>query len=254
MRRAEAAVVVGLEQGVPARAPHHLDHPPAGAAEDRLELLDDLGVAAHRAVEPLEVAVDHEDQVVEALAHREADRADRLDLVHLAVAEEGPDLARGGVGEAAAVQVFEEAGLVDRHQGAQAHRHGGELPEVGHQPGMRVGGEAAGEGLLAEALQLLLGEPAFDEGAGVDPGRGVALEEDQVAAVLLGGRVPEMVEAGLEELGRALVGGDVAADAFELLVGVDHQGHGVPAHQRHQPRLRPPGRRGRAAGRSSRRC
>ena len=50
----------------------HLDDVPAGAAEDRLELLDDLAVAAHRAVEPLQVAVDDEDQVVELLARRRA--------------------------------------------------------------------------------------------------------------------------------------------------------------------------------------
>ena len=73
-----------------------------GAAEVGLELLDDLAVAAHRAVEALQVAVDDEDEVVELLAAGERDRAQRLRLVHLAVAEEGPDLAAGGVGDAAA--------------------------------------------------------------------------------------------------------------------------------------------------------
>ena len=61
-------VLVAREQRVPLAAPDHLDHVPAHAAEDGLELLDDLSVAAHGAVEPLEVAVDHEDQVVERLA------------------------------------------------------------------------------------------------------------------------------------------------------------------------------------------
>ena len=45
------------------------------AAELAFELLDDLAVAAHRAVEALQVAVDDEDQVVETLARREADGA-----------------------------------------------------------------------------------------------------------------------------------------------------------------------------------
>ena len=62
------AVLVLGEQLVPLRAPDDLDHVPAGAAEDGLELLDDLAVAAHRAVEALQVAVDDEDQVVELLA------------------------------------------------------------------------------------------------------------------------------------------------------------------------------------------
>ena len=66
----EQAVDVAGEQVVPLAAPDDLDDVPAGAAERRLELLDDLAVAAHRAVEPLQVAVDDEGQVVEALARR----------------------------------------------------------------------------------------------------------------------------------------------------------------------------------------
>ena len=42
---------VAGQQRVPVGAPDHLDHVPLGAAEDGLQLLDDLGVAAHRAVE-----------------------------------------------------------------------------------------------------------------------------------------------------------------------------------------------------------
>ena len=86
------AVDVAGEQLVPLAAPDHLDHVPAGAAEVRLELLDDLAVAAHRAVELLQVAVDHPGEVVELLAGGDADRAERLGLAHLAVAEERPDV------------------------------------------------------------------------------------------------------------------------------------------------------------------
>ena len=93
----EQAVVVGGEQRVPVLAPDHLDDVPAGAAEVGLELLDDLAVAAHRAVEALQVAVDDEDQVVEVLAAGERDGAHRLGLVHLAVAHERPDRARSEV-------------------------------------------------------------------------------------------------------------------------------------------------------------
>ena len=90
---AQQALVVAREQRIPARAPDDLDDVPAGAEERGFELLDDLAVAAHRTVEALQVAVDDEDQVVELLAHRHRDRAHRLGLVHLAVAEEAPDLA-----------------------------------------------------------------------------------------------------------------------------------------------------------------
>ena len=121
------------------------------------ELLDDLAVAAHRAVEPLEVAVDDEDQVVELLARRQRDRAERLGLVGLAVAEKRPDLGvRLRLLEAAILEVAHEARLVDRHDRAEAHRHGRELPEVGHQPRMRIRRQAAARlQLAAEILEVL---------------------------------------------------------------------------------------------------
>ena len=72
MRLTSRPSVILLEQRIPLAAPDHLDHVPAGAAEDRLELLDDLAVAADRTVEALEVAVDDEDQVVELFAGGEA--------------------------------------------------------------------------------------------------------------------------------------------------------------------------------------
>jgi hypothetical protein len=67
--------------------------------------------------------------------------------------------------------------------------------------------------LLAEAVELVLGESALEERPGVDAGGGMALEEDLVAglAVLLAAK--EVVEADLVERGRRRVGGDVAADA-----------------------------------------
>ena len=91
------------QQRVPARPPDDLDDVPAGAAEDPLQLLDDLPVAAHRAVEALQVAVDDEDQVVQLLPAGQRDRAQRLGLVHLAVAEERPHVPVRRVGQAARV-------------------------------------------------------------------------------------------------------------------------------------------------------
>ena len=222
--------MVGREKRVPAAAPDDLDDVPAGAAEVGLELLDDLAVAAHRAVEALQVAVDDEDQVVQALAAGHADRAERLRLVHLAVAHEGPDLAPGGLGQAAALQVLHEAGLVDRHQRAQAHRDGRELPEVRHQPRVRVGGQPVAADLHAEVAHLLLGDAPLEERPRVDAGAGVTLHEDQVAAVAVRRRVPEVVEAGLVEDRGRLVARDVAAELGGGLVRVEDRRDRVPAH------------------------
>jgi hypothetical protein len=48
---------------------------------------------------------------------------------------ERPHFARGGVGNAAPMQIFEEADLIDSHEGTKPHGHRGELPELRHEPG-----------------------------------------------------------------------------------------------------------------------
>src|SRR6266480_1576199 len=71
----QQAVAVVLDEAVPIAAPNHLDHIPAGAAENRLQFLNDFAVAAYRTVEPLQVAVDHPDQVVELFTRSQRYRA-----------------------------------------------------------------------------------------------------------------------------------------------------------------------------------
>ena len=97
--------------------------------------------------------------------------------------------------ESAILEVLDEARVVDRLNRAEAHRDGGELPELGHEPGMRIGTQtAAGLQFAAEILQLLFGDAAFEIGAGVNSGRRVALEIDDVAVAAFGLRAEEMIE------------------------------------------------------------
>ena len=169
-----------------------------------------------------------------------ADRAERLGLAHLAVAEEGPDVLLAGVLDAAVVQVAVEPRLVDRVERAEAHRDRRELPEVRHQPRVRVRRQAVARAvrdLLAEAVELVLGQPALEEGAGVDAGGGVALDEDLVAAAGVVLAAEEVVEADLVQAGRRLVGGDVAADLEALAVGARDHHRGVPADEGADPAL-----------------
>ena len=122
----------------------------------------------------------------------------------------------------------------------QAHRHGRELPEVGHQPGVGVGRQAVAGAvldLLAEPVELLLGQPALEEGAGVDAGGAVALDVDLVAAAGVVLAAEEVVEADLVEAGGGLVRRDVAADLEALAVGAGHDDRGVPADERADPAL-----------------
>lgn len=201
------------------------------AAELRLQLLDDLAVAAHRAVESLQVAVHHEREVVQALTGGDRQLAERLRLVHLAVAEIGPDVRVGGVGDAARLHVAVHPRLVDRAQRAEAHRDGGELPEVRHRPRMRVAGQRVPglRLLLAEPVELRLAQPVEQEGAGVDARGRVSLEEDLVAAPAVVLAAEEVVEADVVQRGGGGEGGDVTADTDPGPLGAGDHHRGVPA-------------------------
>ena len=175
-------------------------------------------------------AVDNEGEVVELFPSGQADRAAGLGLVHLAVAEERPYVRAAGVLQLPGQQVAVEPGLVDSVDGAQAHGHGRELPEVRHEPRVRVGRQAAAgvRQLLPEAVELLLSEAALQEGAGVDAGRRVALDEHLVAGLAVVLAAEEVVEAHLVQAGRRGVSRDVAADAHPRPVGAGHHDRGVP--------------------------
>ncbi len=71
----QQAFVVGCQQRVPIGAPDDFDDVPAGAAKKRFEFLNDLAVAAHRAVETLQIAIDDPDQIVEIFARRQRESA-----------------------------------------------------------------------------------------------------------------------------------------------------------------------------------
>ncbi|MNO93418.1 hypothetical protein D3C76_850190 [compost metagenome] len=97
---------------------------------------------------------------------------------------------------------------------------------------MRVGGQAVAIDFLTEVQHLVFADAAFEEGAGVDAGGGVALEEHQVATVLFGRGLEEVVEADVIKSRRGGEGGNVATQIRVLLVGTHHHGQCVPAHQR----------------------
>src|SRR5205823_2236724 len=226
------AGLVFREKRVPARTPDDLDHVPAGAAKDAVELLDDLAVAAHGSVQPLQIAIDDEDQVVESLAAGERDRAERLRLVAFAVTQKRPHLAPLRLRESASVEILEEARLIDRHQRAETHRHRWELPEIRHQPRMRIRRNPFAFAFLPIMDEPLLGEPSFDECARVDPRRHMSLHVDQIAAVVVRSRAPEMAEADVVEQRGRLEARDVTAQFRRLLVRAQDDGDRVPANHR----------------------
>ena len=196
------------------------------------EFVHDLAVAAYRAIEPLQVAVDDKNQVVELLARTERERTQGLGLVRLAVAHEGPNLARSLLDQAAVLQVAHEARLVNRVQRANPHRHCREPPEIFHQPGVRVRRQSRRvTQFVAEVLDLLFAQPTLEKGARVHARRGVALEINQIARFVAVTGVEEVVESDFEQGGERRIGRDVAADAGIFLVLAMHHGHRIPADQ-----------------------
>ena len=205
------------KQLVPRGAPHDLDDVPTGAAKDALQFLDDLAVAADRAVEALQIAVDYPDQVVQVLPRRQRDRSERFRFVALAIPNVGPDPRLPlRVDEPPRAQVAQETRLVNGHQRPQPHRHGRELPEIGHQIRMRIGRQPAALGQFrAEIVQMPLVQPIFQKGPRVIARRGVALEI--------------MIVSHLVKRGHGGVTGDMTAHPGVTVVGIDDHGHGVPA-------------------------
>src|SRR3546814_14615712 len=75
---AQLAAAIARQQRIPVTAPDRLDDIPAGATELALQFLDDLAVAAHRAIAPLQIAVD---EIVRATGRESVCRYEEIAMV-----------------------------------------------------------------------------------------------------------------------------------------------------------------------------
>src|SRR5580692_10207149 len=107
----QQTVAIASDESVPVAAPDDLDDVPAGATENGFKFLNDLAVSANRAVQTLEVAVHHEDQIVEPFPRSQRDGAQRLGLIHFAVAKKSPDFAIGRQLQPTIFEIADKAGL-----------------------------------------------------------------------------------------------------------------------------------------------
>ena len=89
----QGAVHVLGQQLVPAAAPDHLDHIPAGADEGGFQFLNDLAITPHRAVETLQIAVHHQNQIIQLFSRCDVNAAQYFRLIGLPIADETPYLA-----------------------------------------------------------------------------------------------------------------------------------------------------------------
>src|SRR5690606_25781356 len=136
-------------------------------------------------------------------------------------------------------QVMHEARVIDRTDGPYPHRASGKLPEIRHQPGMRIAGQALGTRLgsgdfLAIVTQVSLAKAPLEIGPGIHARRAMRLKEHQIAPMFTGAqprtRMEEMVEPDLEQIGCARVTCNMAAQFAECLVSTYDHGQGIPAH------------------------
>src|SRR5215468_6095765 len=95
---------------------------------------------------------------------------------------------------------------------------------------MWVGGEpTAGIKLLTKPLQVSFVNPAFQEGAGIDPGRRVTLKINLIPGEFSGPGAKEMVEGHFIESRRRSVSRNMCSQTAVRAIGVYHHGHGIPA-------------------------
>ena len=109
-----------------------------------------------------------------------------------------PDLAVTWCDKTAVFHVAHEARLVDRHHRAKSHRHGRELPVS--PASARGAGTTTGRHRrlpAGSAFSLSSSSRPFQERTRIDARGRMALRKDHVAALLISGRAPEMVETHL---------------------------------------------------------
>ena len=228
----QESALVALDQRVPLAPPNHLDNVPAGAPKNPLQLLDDFAVTAHRAVQSLQVAVDHKVQVAQPLAASKRNRAQRLGLITFAVSEETPDLAVSVIHQTALALILHHVGLIDGLNRSQPHRHGGELPVVGHEPRVRIRREASPPNFPTEIFQLLLADHPLEKRARIHARRTVPLVIHQITGMAVGRAAKEMIHPHVIERGARGKTRNMPAKSVLVVVCAHHHRHGIPADKR----------------------
>ena len=104
----------------------------------------------------------------------------------------------------AVVEVPVEARLIEGRDGAEAHRHRWVLPELGHEPRVRIARQARATAadLPTEVVEVVRAQAALEERTRVHTGCCVPLEVDVVPGLAVLLAAEEVVEADLVEAGR----------------------------------------------------
>ena len=95
---------------------------------------------------------------------------------------------------------------------------------------MRIRGNAVAANFLAEIIELLFGEPPFQEGTPIDTRRRVTLDQHEIAAVIFVRRMPKMHKASIVERCRGLKAGQMPTQFRRMLIGAKNDRQRVPAY------------------------
>ena len=161
--------------------PNHLDDIPACTSKITFELLNDFAVAAHGAIQTLQVAIDDKDQIVEFFPASEGESAERFWFIALTIAQECPDFAVAHFDQVTGIEILHDVGLVDGLQRPEPHGHRGKLPIVRHQPRVWIGRQSLGAGFTTKVIHLRLADAAFQKRSRVNTRGSMALKVDQIA-------------------------------------------------------------------------
>ena len=148
----EMASRVSGNQRIPVRSPDHLDHIPTRAAEFGFQFLNDFTVASHGPIQPLQIAIDDENEIVELFPRRQRDRATGFWFIHFTVTHKGPDFASPIISDFTVFQITHEAGLINGHDRPKPHGNGREMPVIRHQPRVGIRGQAPAIDILPEVV------------------------------------------------------------------------------------------------------
>src|SRR5262249_7379469 len=148
---------VRLEERIPIGAPYYLDDVPARTTEQCLQLLDDLTVAADRAVETLEIAIYYPDQIIQVFSAGQGQCSRGFRLIHLSIADEAPNFGFFAAQKAREGKIGGGGGLKKGTCRGQSQGIGWEMPKnrrerrEGGRGKPRQGARAPGESGVAWA-------------------------------------------------------------------------------------------------------
>ena len=152
-------------------APDNFNHVPARTSENAFQLLNNFAISTNRPIEALQVAINHENQIVETFSSCLSYSPQRFGFIHLSIAKKGPDFAIIVVQQPPIGQVFHKVSLINGLYRPKPHGNRGKLPVIWHQPRMWIRRKSIAFDFIAKVVELCFIQAALDKRPGINAGR-----------------------------------------------------------------------------------